>query len=73
VKTILGSLTSQTTRTTEALLGTSYLRTATESILRSILFLSEEFSHSLGHNRTHRWTVIDRIDWNGQRSGGLLI
>ncbi len=47
VKTILGSLTSQKTRTTVPLLGTRYLRTANESTLMHVLFLSEEFSHSL--------------------------
>ncbi len=52
MKTILGSLTSKKTRTTVALLGTRYLRTANESILMHVLFLSEEFSHSLGQNRT---------------------
>ncbi len=36
------------TRTTVPLLGTRYLRTANESTLMHVLFLSEEFSHSLG-------------------------
>ncbi len=52
VKTILGSRPGQKTRTTVALLGTHYVQTANENTLMHVLFLSDEFSHSLGHNRT---------------------
>ncbi len=66
VKTILGSRPGQKTRTTVALSGTHYVRTANESTLMHILFLSEEFSHSLCPKATF-------ADWQNQRLLGTIV
>ncbi len=72
VKTILGSRIGQKTRTTVALLVTRYVRTANESTLMHVLFLSEEFSHSLGQEPTWRnsrflWIIRQQSRIVGQK------